>query len=192
VADDLVQRFTEKNGECNSLARAAVRFGFHDAASWDINSEFGGADGSLFLDSTEINRNQNAGLSTFRSVGIDLLEKYNQYGVGAADLAQFAHNVAVVVCPLGPRTLTLIGRPSSRRANNHELLPDAKAPAERLIELFENKTTSAADLAALVGAHTIGTQSFFDKSKAGQPFDSTPGIWDVNYYQEILGGDSPK
>lgn len=98
----------------------------------------------------------------------------------------------MTVCPLGPRTLTLIGRPSSAKANKHELLPDAKAPAQKLIELFENKTTNAVELAALLGAHTAGTQSFFDKKRAGQPFDSTPGIWDVKYYSEVLAGDAPK
>ena len=46
-----------------------------------------------------------------RNALLPVYEKYKSYGISAADLVQFAHNVAAVTCPLGPRTLTYIGRP---------------------------------------------------------------------------------
>jgi manganese peroxidase len=191
VVKDLIQLFTACDGTCNALARAAIRGGFHDAGAWDLNSSFGGADGSLFLSSDEISRPENNGLQTWRTTLLGLLSKYSQYGVGAADLAQFAHNAAVVICPLGPRTLTYVGRDSSSQSNLPNLLPDTHSSADILISLFQNKSTSFVDLIALIGAHTTANQFFVDTTKAGQPLDSTPGIWDVLFYQEVLNGAPP-
>jgi hypothetical protein len=101
VAEDLVKLFVQCDGTCSALARSAVRFGFHDAAAWNQNSSYGGADGSLFLNPSEINRSENNGMQAWRNQGLLLLAKYAIFGVGAADFAQFAHNVATVVCPLG-------------------------------------------------------------------------------------------
>ena len=49
-----------------------------------------------------------------------------------------------------------------------------------------DKTINAADLAALLGAHSSAKQSHVDESQAGKPIDSTPGIWDTNFYNETL------
>lgn len=87
------------------MARAAVRLGFHDAGAWSQSTGPGGADGSLLLNSDEIARSENNGLQDIRTYGLSLLTKYSHFGVGAADLVQFMHNIAVVVCPLGPRQL---------------------------------------------------------------------------------------
>lgn len=169
-----------------------MRFGFHDAAAWDLNATYGGADGSLFLSDEEITRVENNGLQTWRTEGNKLLEKYSDYGVGAADLAQFAHNVATVVCPLGPRILTYVGRESSATANLEGRIPNVNSDADSLIELFNNKSTTFVDLVALIGAHTTANQFFVDTSKAGQPLDSTPGIWDVKFYEETLAAEPPE
>lgn len=53
-----------------------------------------------------------------------------------------------------------------------------------LIELFENKGISAAQLAALVGAHSTSRQFVTDVALAGEAQDDTPGIWDVDFYAD--------
>ena len=73
-------------------------------------TSFPGADGSLLLDPSEVLRPANAGLDRARNALLPVWQKYKSYGISAADLVQFAHNVAVTTCPLGPRTLTYIGR----------------------------------------------------------------------------------
>lgn len=186
-----MELFTACDGTCTTAARSAIRFAFHDAASWDLQASFGGADGSLFLSGDEINRSENNGLQAWRQRGLQLLQKYGVFGVGAADLAQFAHNVAVVVCPLGPRTLTYVGRTSSPTSNLPNLLPDVNSSADTLIDLFSQKSISYVDLIALIGAHSAAQQFTVDPSRAGQPLDSTPGIWDVKFYQEVLAGAPP-
>ena len=191
IQSDLVQAFTNPNGTCNALARSAVRLGFHDAAAWSTSTGFGGADGSLVLSGTEINRYENNGLQEVRQYALTMLAKYHAWGVGAADLVQFMHNVASVSCPLGPRILTFVGRPNRSNANPPGLIPNTNSTAEQMIELFGNKTFSTNDLLALIGAHTVATQSFVDPSKAGQPLDSTPGVWDVKFYSEMLTPSPP-
>lgn len=192
VQRDLVDLFRDNNGTCSRLARSAVRLGFHDAGAWSTTSEFGGADGSLLLSPYEIDRNENNGLQDVRSMALRILNTYSQYGVGAADLVQFMHNVATVVCPLGPRMLTLVGRHDRSEANPAGLIPGNNVTdAGYLIELFQNKTINARGLAALVGAHTVGQQYFVDPSRAGQSLDSTPGIWDVQFYRDITSQNSP-
>jgi len=186
-----VKMFTNTNGTCNDLARAAVRLGFHDAGAWSKTSGFGGADGSLVLNFDEINRSENNGLQTIRLKALGLLAKYAAWGVGAADLVQFMHNVATVVCPLGPRVLTFVGRPNRFLSDPTGLIPDTHAPAQSLIDLFAAKTINFKDLIALIGAHTTAKQFFVDPSKAGQPLDSTPGVWDVKFYSETLAASPP-
>jgi manganese peroxidase len=183
--------FTNSDGTCNDLARAAVRMGFHDAGSWSKSSGSGGADGSLVLSIDEINRPENNGMQAVRLKAIALLAKYAAWGVGAADLVQYMHNAATVICPLGPRVLTYVGRKNSIFSNPKGLLPDTNSPADDLIDLFADKTINFKDLIALIGAHTTAKQRFVDASKAGQPLDSTPGVWDVKFYSEVVTPSPP-
>jgi catalase (peroxidase I) len=165
--------------------------GFHDAGAWSTTSGPGGADGSLVLSPDEINRSENNGLQEIRSKALALLAQYSTFSVGAADLVQFMHNVATIVCPLGPRVLTFVGRPDQSTSDPPGLLPDTHASADSLIQLFQDKTISANDLIALLGAHTAAKQFFVDTSLAGQPLDSTPGVWDVDFYSETLTASPP-
>jgi len=90
--------FLGPSGRCNAVARAAIRLGFHDAGTWsqplaDSGTDFGGADGSIILSKSEINRPENNGLQVIAGV-IEGLQK--QFGVGTGDLIQFAAKHAVV------------------------------------------------------------------------------------------------
>jgi L-ascorbate peroxidase len=68
------------------------------------------------------------------------------------------------------------------------MLPlDMHAKPDFLLELFQNKSMNARELAALVGAHAT-SRSFHQtppgRGDIGLPQDSTPGVWDVNFYAE--------
>lgn len=188
IADDMEKLFSGRRGTCNDFARAAVRLGFHDAGTWSkaTDSLGGGADGSIIL-AGELSRPENNGLQEIGGVTRQLYDQYKQYGIGMADLIQMGANVATVVCPLGPRVRTFIGRDDSSIPNPSGLLPGVFDSADNLIGLFENKTIRAHGLIALVGAHTTSQQKFVDPSRAGDPQDSTPGIWDILFYGQTLG-----
>lgn len=130
-------------------------------------------------------------MKDIRDVGLDILDRYRDFDVSAADLVQFMHNVAVIVCPLGPRTLTLVGRAENDKSPAG-LLPTEDLSADQMVELFANKTFGARDLVALVGAHTTARQFDIDTSRAGSPMDTTPGVWDTNYYREALADSPPR
>ncbi|KAJ5112143.1 heme peroxidase [Penicillium argentinense] len=172
-----------------------VVFGISYNKNWSSYSEMKTAHAMDLLEphSDEIQRPENDGLQGVRTKALQLLSKYSGYGIGAADLVQFMHNVATVTCPLGPKLLTLIGRHDRDEANLPGLIPsnNASDPAF-LIELFQNKTITPQGLAALLGAHTVAQQFYIDPSRAGQPLDSTPGVWDTNFYREMALTDPPR
>ncbi|KAF2738347.1 ligninase LG6 precursor [Polyplosphaeria fusca] len=183
VSAKLTELFVQSDGQCNDNARAAVRFGFHDAGSWENGSPNGGADGSLMMEFGEQNRDENNGLQSIRTI---LRGVQSQFKVGYADLAQYAHNHATISCPKGPRVRTFVGRPDATKAAPTGLLPDTHDTADNLIAIFQRKGFSAHDLAALVGAHASAKQRFVEPAKAGFPLDTTPGIWDVEFYNDTL------
>jgi len=108
-----------------------------------------------------------------------------------ADIIQMGATVATVVCPLGPRIRSFVGRIDSSKPATDNLLPDVFAPADDLIALFERKTIKPHGLTALVGAHTTSQQRNVDPARALDPQDSTPGVWDVLFYKQTLNSNAP-
>lgn len=179
IANEMVTAFKGPSGRCTNAARAAVRLGFHDAAGWSKNTgPDGGADGSLILAPEEIRRPGNRGLEEVVTLTQSWFNKYKGYGISAADLIQMGANVATVVCPLGPRTKTYIGRKDNSKAAPDGLLPPVDASADFLIKLFQDKTIQPNGLVALLGAHSTAQQRFVDPRRVGDPQDSTPGVWE--------------
>ncbi|KAF2275707.1 heme peroxidase [Westerdykella ornata] len=191
IAYEMTAKFNGTSGRCTKFARAAVRLGFHDAGVWSTSSSYGGADGSILL-TNEIDRSENDGLETIAEQTKSWYNKYSKYGVSMADLIQFGANVATVVCPLGPRIRTFVGRKDNAKAGPTGLLPDVNDSADKIIKLFQAKTIDPHDLVALVGAHTTSQQHFVNTARDGDPQDSTPGVWDVAFYGETLSTSSPK
>ncbi|KAL7622022.1 hypothetical protein AAE478_007523 [Parahypoxylon ruwenzoriense] len=189
VVDELSKAFADSEG-CTDLARGAIRQGFHDAATWDRDSSYGGADGSLLLNDDEPARSDNNGLAEIGSQTRVWYDKYKEYGIGMADLIQTAAIVATVSCPGGPRIRHFVGRKDDSRPGPTGKLPQPYQDADALIELFSAKTFTASDLVALVGAHTASKQRFVDPARLNAPQDSTPAIWDTKFYSETLVGDN--
>ncbi|KAH6689909.1 ligninase H2 [Plectosphaerella plurivora] len=179
------------SGRCTKWARFAVRLGFHDAGTWSKGTaaQGGGADGSIILSGTELTRPENNGLQEIGDRFNKLYKKYRAAGwaISMADLIQVGANVAAVTCPLGPRVKTYVGRIDSAKAAPDNLLPNVNSNASVLIQLFRDKTIGPHGLVALVGAHTTSQQHFVDPKRAGDPQDSTPGVWDVKFYPETTG-----
>ena len=174
------------------MARAAIRYAFHDAATFSTKlptsaPASGGADGSLLLNGEEIGRAENGGLQDYHNFITGKFAQYKSQSVGAADLIQFAGNHAIVSCPGGPAISTRIGRTDSSKPAPAGLMPagfGAGSDHNTLFQLFLDKGFSAVDLAALIGAHTTSKAFAQSQVPVGAAQDSTPGIWDVKYYAE--------
>jgi hypothetical protein len=93
ISGELTSLFRGPSNRCNKYARAAIRLGFHDAGTWKQGNTFGGADGSIVLAKAEMARPENKGLEAIVKLVAGLQRKY---GVGMADLIQFAAKHAVV------------------------------------------------------------------------------------------------
>ncbi|KAH7071027.1 heme peroxidase [Paraphoma chrysanthemicola] len=191
LAYEMTAKFNGTSGRCNKFARQAVRLGFHDAGVWSKTSGYGGADGSILL-SNEMTRADNNGLAAIADQTNKWYTKYNQYGMSMADIIQFGANVATVVCPLGPRIRSFVGRKDNSKAGPTGLLPGEKDSADTLLKLFSAKTIDAHDLVALVGAHTTSQQHFVDTKRDGDPQDTTPGVWDVAFYPQTTNNPPPR
>jgi manganese peroxidase len=180
------------------MARGAIRYAFHDAAAYSTKLPFycpagGGADGSLLLSATEIQRPDNNGLGDFHN---NLTQKYNAYKsagypIGAADLIQVAGALGTIACPGGRIGRVYVGRQDTTQEAPDGLLPQAFGAGsdhDTILQLFTDKGFSARDLAALIGAHSTSKANFQASNgiPVGTPQDTTPGQWDVLYYSETL------
>lgn len=43
-----------------------------------------------------------------------------------------------------------------------------------------------------MGAHSTSQQRFVNRTRPGDPKDSTPGVWDVKYYGETIDANAPQ
>ncbi|KAF9637605.1 Fungal lignin peroxidase [Lasiodiplodia theobromae] len=192
ISSDLTKDFLGSDGQCTDLARAAIRYAFHDAGTFSLKlpsyaPASGGADGSLLLVPSEMLRPENNGLQAYHVYITAKYAKYKPQGVGAADLIQFAGNHAVVTCPGGPTVKTLVGRTDSTQASPTNVMPPGFGKGsdhDSLFQLFQDKGFNAVDLAALMGAHSTSKNIAQTEIPIGAPQDSTPGKWDVKYYAE--------
>jgi hypothetical protein len=186
----------DATGRCTDLARAAIRFAFHDAATFSTKLPFyapaaGGADGSLLLSANEINRADNAGLHDYYTTLTQNFAAYRSAGycVGAADLIQVVGSLGVLACPGGRIGRVSVGRTDTSTDAPDGLLPQAFGAGsshDTILQLFLDKGFSARDLAALVGAHSTSKANFQTANgiPAGVSQDDTPGLWDVEYYNQ--------
>lgn len=139
----------------------------------------------MILAAEEGSRGENNGLQDISAKLLNLQQtKYPS--VSVADLIQVASSVAIVTCPGGPVVRTFVGRKDSTKANPGGGLPDVHAPGSNLFKLFQDKGFDAVDLAALLGAHSTSKAFTQSDIPAQSPQDSTPGVWDVKYYQDTL------
>jgi hypothetical protein len=177
VSQLLTESFVGSDGQCNDLARGAIRQGYSDAATWsqvlaDNGSDYGGADGSLVI-FHEYKRPENLGLEAVANFTLDV---WGQFDVGMADLIQYMAVHALVTCPQGPRVRAFVGRKDAEQQSLGNLLPDKYDDADTIIAAFMNKTIPPHDLAALLGAHS--TSMMFNDTVSGESLsrDTTPGI----------------
>ncbi|KAI0104978.1 peroxidase [Nemania sp. FL0031] len=188
VAAEMWGDFADAKG-CTDLGRGAIRLGFHDAAAWDVNSPYGGADGSILL-TNELSRSENLGLADIAAQTKTYYNTYHPYGAGMADIIQLGALVGTVACPGGPRIRAFVGRKDNPTPAPPNKLPLPSMDAPTLISLFVQKTFTASDLVALVGAHTAAKQFFVDTARAGAPLDTDPQTWDATFYGEVLTGNN--
>jgi L-ascorbate peroxidase len=155
-------------------APAVLRLAFHDAGTFLLSSNDGGANGSLLY---ELERPESFGLKRGLKpvqAAQELLGGTAAERVSLADLIQLAGAHAVAITG-GPAIRVPLGRLDAPEADPAGRMPEETLGGTALREHFARSGLTARELVALSGAHTIGGKGFGD-----------PLTFDNAYYSTLL------
>ncbi|KAF6749876.1 peroxidase [Ephemerocybe angulata] len=156
------------NGKCENGVHKSLRLAFHDAIGFSPSLEAGGsfggggADGSLIEHSdVELLFAANGGLGPTVEAQRTAALTHN---VPFGDIVQFA---AAVGLPAG-------------------LVPGPGDTVDRILERMADAGFSADETVDLLASHSIAAQQGLNTGIAGSPLDSTPDVFDSQFYIETL------
>lgn len=86
---------------------------------------------------------------------------------------------------------TMIGRKDATQPAPENQLPAPNSTAANSMQLFQAKGFSPRDLTALIGAHTTSKQFVTVPAQAGEAQDTTPAVWDLDYYGQTIARTAP-
>ncbi|KAJ6556241.1 manganese peroxidase isozyme precursor [Mycena capillaripes] len=165
---------------------------FHDAIGFSPalfrQGKFGGggADGSIMAHSDVETLFQ----SSTHSYIDDIVDAQRPFAlahkVSFGDFIQFAGAVGVSNCAGSPRLEFLAGRSNISTASPPNLVPDPFNPVDQIISRFADAGFTANEIVDLLASHTIAAQDHVDPTIPGTPFDSTPSVFDAQFFVETL------
>ncbi|KAI0342745.1 short manganese peroxidase [Trametopsis cervina] len=182
IRDD-IQKNLFDGGKCGEEVHESFRLSFHDAIGIGSTGG-GGADGSMIIfDSIETNYHANNGVEEIVNEQKPFIAKHN---ITAGDFIQFAAAVGVSNCPGAPRLDFLLGRPSATAPAPDLTVPEPFDTVDKILARFADAGGfTPAEVVALLASHTIAAADHVDPSIPGTPFDSTPGVFDTQFFVEV-------
>ncbi|KAJ3546294.1 hypothetical protein NM688_g5531 [Phlebia brevispora] len=192
VRDTLVQDFFD-GGECGEEVHESLRLTFHDAIGISpaiaVIAGFGGggADGSIAIfEDIETNFHANLGIDEIIDEQRPFVQASN---MTTADFIQFAGAVGVSNCPGAPALDVFIGRQDAILPAPDKTVPEPFDTVDSILSRFQDAFSDVggftpAEVVALLVSHTIAAADHIDPSIPGTPFDSTPGIFDSQFFVE--------
>ncbi|EKM51408.1 uncharacterized protein PHACADRAFT_213241 [Phanerochaete carnosa HHB-10118-sp] len=188
VLDDIQQNLFN-GAQCGAEAHESIRLVFHDAIAispaLEAQGQFGGggADGSIMIfDSVETAFQANVGLDEIVQLQKPFVAKHN---VTPGDFIAFAGAVAMSNCPGAPQMNFFTGRAPATQAAPDGLVPEPFDDVTKII----NRVNDAGqfdelELVWMLSAHSVAASNDIDPTVQGLPFDSTPGIFDSQFFVE--------
>ncbi|OJT03659.1 Versatile peroxidase VPL2 [Trametes pubescens] len=176
------------NEKVGSMELSALTFhdaiGFSPALARQGKFGGGGADGSIMA-FAQIETNFKA------SIGMDeIVEEQRPFAlkhkVSFGDFIQFAGAVAVSNCAGGPRLQFLAGRSNHSQVSPPDLVPLPEDPVDKIFARMGDAGFSPNELVDLLASHSVAAQDKVDPGVHGSPFDSTPSVFDAQFYVETL------
>ncbi|KAI0757816.1 manganese peroxidase isozyme precursor [Daedaleopsis nitida] len=187
VLDDIQENLFD-GGECGEEVHESLRLTFHDAIGFSPKlireGKGGGADGSIMAFS-EIETNFHA------NDGVDeIVEEQRPFAikhqVSFGDFIQFAGAVGVTNCAGGPRLQFLAGRSNISRPSPDLLVPEPSDSNDVIFARMGDAGFSPVEIVDLLVSHTVAAQDRVDPTIPGTPFDSTPEVFDSQFFVETL------
>ncbi|TFY81720.1 hypothetical protein EWM64_g2297 [Hericium alpestre] len=206
VLDDIQENLFD-DAECGEDVHESLRLTFHDAIGFSRNltnhGQFGGggADGSIMaFAQIETNFHANVGVDEIVEAQRPFALKHN---VSFGDFIQFAGATGVSNCAGGPRLQFLAGRSNISQPSPDLLVPEPSDGTDKIFSRMEDAGFSIIDTVNLLASHTVAAQDKVDASiparlhglsfwvlltisYQGTPFDSTPSMFDSQFFVETL------
>ncbi|KAI0076982.1 manganese peroxidase 1 precursor [Panus rudis PR-1116 ss-1] len=188
IRDD-IQKNLFDGGQCGEEVHESLRLTFHDAIGIGANGG-GGADGSIITFShIETKFHANDGIDEIVETQKPFIAKHN---ISAGDFIQFAGAVGLSNCPGAPQLNFLLGRPPAKAPAPDKTVPEPTDNVDTILERFADAGQfQDFEVVWLLSAHTVAAADRVDPSIPGTPFDSTPAIFDTQFFLETqLKGNS--
>ncbi|KAL7277389.1 class II peroxidase [Trametes coccinea BRFM310] len=188
IRDDIQQNLFD-GGECGEEVHESLRLTFHDAIgispSIAARGQFGGggADGSIAIfEDIETNFHANLGVDEIIDEQRPFIQRHN---ITTADFIQFAGAIGVSNCPGAPQLDVFIGRPDATQPAPDKTVPEPFDTVDSILARFSDAGGfTAAEVVALLASHTVAAADHVDPSIPGTPFDSTPELFDTQFFIE--------
>jgi len=175
--------------QCGDNAHASLRLTFHDAIGFSLsNPSVGdGADGSVLTfglgSEGELGYPENQSLKPIANTQLNFISQ-NNINISTGDFIQLAGAVGLSNCPGAPQLQFLLGRPPPTRQAVDGTIPGPTDTVDTIISRFADAGISSDEAVALLAAHSVGASRTIDPSVSGAPFDSTPGLFDSQFFIE--------
>ncbi|KAJ7766976.1 manganese-dependent peroxidase [Mycena maculata] len=169
---------------CGDSAHTALRVSFHDAIGFsNTEPSFGtGADGSIFLfGESELSFGANLGIADAFNLEAPFINKHN---ISVADFIQFAGAVSLTACPGILRPTFMFGRVDAQFGSPDGTVPEPFQTVDEILARMADAGLTAADTVALLASHSIAGADDIDPAIQGVPFDSTPSVFDTQFFVE--------
>ncbi|KAL1948279.1 hypothetical protein VTO73DRAFT_12354 [Trametes versicolor] len=190
VRQDLQQNLFH-GGLCTAEAHESLRLTFHDAIAispaLEAQGKFGGggADGSISIfPEIETKFHPNVGLDEIVALQKPLQARHN---LSHADFLHFAGALAASNCAGAPQLSAFVGRKDATQPAPDGLVPEPFHTPDQIFDRLADASEGEFDpilTVWLLTAHTVAAANDVDPTKSGLPFDSTPEIWDTQFFVE--------
>ncbi|KAI0358487.1 lignin peroxidase isozyme [Trametes cingulata] len=190
VRDDLQENLFH-GGLCTAEAHESLRLTFHDAIAISPALEAqgifggGGADGSIAIFSDiETGFHPNIGLDEIVELQRPFIARHN---LSVADFIQFAGAIGASNCAGAPQLAAFVGRKDATQPAPDGLVPEPFHTPDQIFSRLADASQGEFDeilTVWLLVAHTVAAANDVDPTVPGSPFDSTPEIWDTQFFIE--------
>ncbi|KAJ7037633.1 manganese peroxidase 1 [Mycena alexandri] len=179
-----IQKNMFADDTCSDAAHTALRVAFHDAIGFSkTQSSFGtGADGSIFIFAEqELSYDANLGIADAFNLEAPFISNHT---IGVADFIQFAAAVSLTRCPGVLRPTFMFGRVDAKAPAPDGTVPEPFQDVKTILARMADAGFTPAELVALLASHSIAGADDVDPNLSGLPFDSTPSVFDTQFFVE--------
>ncbi|KAJ7613454.1 manganese peroxidase 1 precursor [Roridomyces roridus] len=147
-------------------------------------------DGSIFIfGETELHYEANLGIADAFNLEAPFIARSN---ISVADFIQFAATISLTKCPGVAQPPFLFGRVDATAPAPEGTVPEPFQSAADILARMADAGLSPADTVALLASHSIAGADDVDPDASGVPFDSTPSLFDTQFFLEtLLNGTIP-